>query len=232
MRSITQLECRNRRGKYKSGSKVTGFSIRRNEEGISDERSGVNTGRLASVNESMLVSTNDHRIRMYKLDDYSLQCKFKGHRNRLMQIRASFSEDGNYTICGSENGAIYIWNTHYIRPRSLLPSFMVPSNRNASYERIDVDFSGNNLHVNSNGNNVQPAITVASFAPLSSIPHLIHHHENHLAHDHQRDIMILDSLVGRYKPWLPRFFNSSDFSSRVVAAADDMGVIRIYIREF
>ena len=39
-----------------------------------------------------------------------LQCKYKGHSNRNTQIRASFSEDGNSIVCGSDDGYVYVWN--------------------------------------------------------------------------------------------------------------------------
>lgn len=41
-----------------------------------------------------------------------LQCKYKGHSNRNTQIRASFAADGQSIICGSDDGHVYIWNTH------------------------------------------------------------------------------------------------------------------------
>ena len=42
----------------------------------------------------MLVTTNDSRIRLFALDDYSLICKYKGAPNSSMQIAAVFSESG------------------------------------------------------------------------------------------------------------------------------------------
>ena len=39
-------------------------------------------------------------------------CKYKGGKNKIMQIKASFSEDGEYIICGSEIGNIFIWRTN------------------------------------------------------------------------------------------------------------------------
>jgi hypothetical protein len=49
------------------------------------------------------------QIRLY--DGYALRCKFKGHANRSTQIRASFSPRGEFVICGSDTGWVYIWNT-------------------------------------------------------------------------------------------------------------------------
>ena len=59
----------------------------------------------------LLVSTNDSRMRLYNMDDYSQICKFKGLVNENMQIQASFSQDGERIISGSDNGQVYIWET-------------------------------------------------------------------------------------------------------------------------
>ena len=41
---------------------------------------------------------------------FGLQCKFKGHVNRNTQIRASFSAEGEYIVCGSDDGWVYMWS--------------------------------------------------------------------------------------------------------------------------
>ena len=56
--------------------------------------------------QSLLVTTNDSRIRLCSLKDYTVERKFKGLSNTSMQIRASFSADGRYVICGSEVGIV------------------------------------------------------------------------------------------------------------------------------
>jgi len=63
-------------------------------------------------NSECLITTNDSRIRLYVNKDHqvSLVTKYKGLKNSKMQIGATFSENGKYVICGSEDGAIYIWN--------------------------------------------------------------------------------------------------------------------------
>ena len=42
---------------------------------------------------------------------YTLQCKYKGLQNTNTQIRASFSEGGDFIICGSDDGSVYFWST-------------------------------------------------------------------------------------------------------------------------
>jgi WD40 repeat protein len=61
--------------------------------------------------EGLLVTTNDSRMRLYNMDDYSCICKFKGLVNENMQIQASFSQDGERIVSGSDNGQVYIWET-------------------------------------------------------------------------------------------------------------------------
>ncbi|CAN0438364.1 unnamed protein product [Discosporangium mesarthrocarpum] len=85
MRYFTQVECRNRRGPLKSGRKVTG---------------------LAFKGEEVLVTTNDSRLRLYNTEDFGMSAKYKGLSNDSLQIKASFSEDGQRIICGSENGKV------------------------------------------------------------------------------------------------------------------------------
>ena len=87
-----QIECRNRRGSDKKGRKVTALQW---------------LGR----GEQLLVTTNDSRVRLVHMDDYSLSCKYKGNMNGNMQIRASCSPDFAYVICGSEDNSVYIWRT-------------------------------------------------------------------------------------------------------------------------
>ncbi|XP_022093776.1 WD repeat-containing protein 44-like [Acanthaster planci] len=63
--------------------------------------------------DKILVTSNDSRLRLYDLRDLSLTCKYKGCMNISSQIRASFSHNYRYIICGSEDHCIYIWKTNY-----------------------------------------------------------------------------------------------------------------------
>ena len=92
LKYYTQVECRNRHGKYKKGKKVTGL-------------------QFTSDGKQLLVTTNDSRIRLYDMDDYRVVAKYKGTINDELQIRAYFDDTARYIICGSENECVYIWNT-------------------------------------------------------------------------------------------------------------------------
>lgn len=95
---VTQVHVRSSRGKNSKGSKITGI------------RTMVFPPEDPNGEVKVLVSSNDSRIRLYNLRDKSLEMKFKGHENIHSQIRASFSEDGHYVVCGSEDRRTYIWS--------------------------------------------------------------------------------------------------------------------------
>ncbi|KAI4601159.1 hypothetical protein KJ359_012346 [Pestalotiopsis sp. 9143b] len=95
----TQMHVRSSRGKNAKGSKITGIQTMTSPP---DEPDG---------EVKVLVTSNDSRVRIYNLRDKALELKFKGHENTSNQIRASFSDDGNYVICGSEDKQAFIWST-------------------------------------------------------------------------------------------------------------------------
>jgi len=66
--------------------------------------------RMTSGPDSILFTTTDSRIRLFQLDDKSCSKEYKGLTNKSGQIKASFSDDGKYIICGSEDRQVYIWN--------------------------------------------------------------------------------------------------------------------------
>ncbi|KAL8773350.1 MAG: hypothetical protein Q9209_001744 [Squamulea sp. 1 TL-2023] len=95
----TQIHVRSAHGKNAKGSKVTGI------QAINFPPTDPN-GEV-----KVLVSSNDSRIRVYNLRDKGLEIKLKGNENTYSQIRASFSDDARYIICGSEDKKAYIWPT-------------------------------------------------------------------------------------------------------------------------
>lgn len=99
----SQIHARSSRGKNSKGSKITGIRTAAMPL-TSGGSNGTEPGEV-----KIMVSTNDSRIRVYNLKDGSLDTKFKGHENVCTQISASFSEDAQYIITGSENSKTFIW---------------------------------------------------------------------------------------------------------------------------
>ncbi|CAK8671833.1 unnamed protein product [Clavelina lepadiformis] len=130
----TQIHVRSSRGRNSKGHKITGIEPLPGEHKI-------------------LVTSNDSRVRLYDLRDLSLTCKFKGLTNLSSQIKASFSHDNKYIICGSEDKALYIWMTNPPQDVTKLSSFR--RDRNDSWESIRAH---------------DAVVTCAIFAPY---PHLM-----------------------------------------------------------
>ncbi|KAI1644317.1 WD40 repeat-like protein [Daldinia loculata] len=95
----TQIHVRSSRGKNAKGSKITGIETMAFPPDAPD---GV---------VKVLITSNDSRIRIYNMGDKNLDLKLKGHTNACSQIRASFSDEGNYIICGSEDKRAFVWST-------------------------------------------------------------------------------------------------------------------------
>lgn len=95
----TQIHVRSAHGKNAKGSKVTGI------QAINDPPEDPN-GEV-----KLLITSNDSRVRVYNIRDKGLELKLKGNENSCSQIHASFSDDAQYIICGSEDRKVYIWST-------------------------------------------------------------------------------------------------------------------------
>lgn len=92
-----QIHVRSARGRNAKGKKITGIDTKIVP---SDDPNG---------DIKLLVTSNDSRIRLYNFRDRTLEAKFRGNENTCSQIRATFTEDGNHVICGSEDRRAYVW---------------------------------------------------------------------------------------------------------------------------
>jgi WD40 repeat protein len=95
----TQIHVRSSRGKNAKGSKITGI------------RTCIYPPNDLNGEVKVLITSNDSRVRLYNLRDKTLEMKFRGHENSCSQIKASFSDDAKYIICGSEDRKAYVWST-------------------------------------------------------------------------------------------------------------------------
>ncbi|ERN15948.1 uncharacterized protein LOC18444256 [Amborella trichopoda] len=84
----SQIDMQNKK-KKSHAKKITGFQF---APGSSSE---------------VLVTSADSRIRIF--DGTELIHKYKGFRNTSSQISASFTADGKYIICASEDSNVYVW---------------------------------------------------------------------------------------------------------------------------
>ena len=98
LKNHTQIHVRSSRGKNAKGSKITGIRTIT----FPDDPTG---------EVKVLITSNDSRVRLYNLRDKGLEMKFRGHENTCSQIKASFSDDARYIICGSEDRKAYIWSS-------------------------------------------------------------------------------------------------------------------------
>ncbi|XP_044472634.1 uncharacterized protein LOC123201272 [Mangifera indica] len=90
LHQLNQTQFRSKKKKKKSNAKkITGFVF------------------SPSNPSEVLVTSADSRIRI--LDGLDLVHKFRGFRNTSSQISASFSLDGKYVVCASEDSQVYVW---------------------------------------------------------------------------------------------------------------------------
>lgn len=109
---LRSIKVKSTRGKNSKGKKITVshssvslFSQRR----VTDPRDVPlmlqNIQFLASSasvkDERVLITSNDSRVRLYRLADSALELKFKGHENESSQIGATMGDDGRWIVSHS-----------------------------------------------------------------------------------------------------------------------------------
>jgi hypothetical protein len=117
----SQIHVRSSRGKNAKGSKITGIQTMTipppnpldslsSPVQSSASAASAPTDAAGSGEVRVLITSNDSRIRIYNLRDKALEVKLKGHENVCSQIAATFSDDGKYVICGSEDRKTFLWS--------------------------------------------------------------------------------------------------------------------------
>lgn len=119
----TQMDVRSARGRNKKAAKISGIAF------------------SAHDSNEFIVSSNDSRIRLYRMDDKSVVYKYAGHVCNESQLKASFSPCGRFILSGSENKQVFLWEIDD-QPGTVLPakgkaddsSQPTKKDRNLSYE--------------------------------------------------------------------------------------------------
>ncbi|XP_064955234.1 uncharacterized protein LOC135607387 [Musa acuminata AAA Group] len=84
----SQIDIQNKKKKT-NAKKITGF-------------------QFAPGNPSeVLITSADSQVRVF--DDLKMVHKFRGFRNTSSQMSASYTSDGRYVICASEDSHVYVW---------------------------------------------------------------------------------------------------------------------------
>ena len=160
LRWVTQIHVRSRRGRNSKGKKISGI-------------------RVMPDQESILITSNDSRVRLFRLSDFGLICKYKGTTNDNFQIVARPSATGEYIICGSEANNCIVWNT-LKRNEGLSFSlhrqkFTERKDRNRSYEFWRCS---------------DAAVTVAMFLPPESLK-LVYQNSQEIASEADMPMMVI-----------------------------------------
>ncbi|OMJ72675.1 hypothetical protein SteCoe_28808 [Stentor coeruleus] len=114
LRFYNNIICRNRRGMFSNGRRVTGLSF--------------------ITKDWLLVSTHDSRIRIIVYKTGETISKFKGHRNLTAGISADYYFDRNCILSGSEDGRVYLWFLDKsLKKNSKFESFEVRNRRSTEY---------------------------------------------------------------------------------------------------
>ncbi|CAO1625514.1 unnamed protein product [Sympodiomycopsis kandeliae] len=109
----SSIAVRSSSNKHSRGRKITGIEAI-NNLAPSSSNSSVGKGGIQAtkMEELILISSNDSRVRVYSLTDKRLTAKYRGssYLNRTSQIRASSSDDA-FVVAGSESGEVYVWDS-------------------------------------------------------------------------------------------------------------------------
>ena len=89
MIQLDTIHCKNRRGKFSKGRKVTEIKF--------------------ILNRRAVITTSDSRVREIDLNSGKQVFKFKGHKNKDFSLRADISDDQEVILAPSEDGFVYAW---------------------------------------------------------------------------------------------------------------------------
>lgn len=111
LKYYTQIACirKNKKLSTRDKRKVTSVSFIASRGYTASDLSIRRAATATKDKYNLLVTTNDSRIRIFSMSDFTLIMKLKGPQNSSRQIRASSTLDGTKIICGSDTGDVFIW---------------------------------------------------------------------------------------------------------------------------
>lgn len=221
LKYFTQITAKNRRSKR--GKKVTGLTFlpqlsedkvetqvlssesprnprKKAFDKAADFVKSFTSPKRKTTKQQLLITTNDSRLRLVGTSDFCMVRKYKGHLNSSLQIRAKFSESGNFIISGSEAKTCNIWNTATRRnPLNVNVTGLNMYDKVKSYEAFEATKCD------------PPIVTDASFVPACSAKSAI------MISGLFPSLKSLDSV-------------SHDLSSSMILTTDYAGTIRVFLQ--
>lgn len=168
--------------------------------------------------ESVLITSNDSRVRAYNLKDKSMTARFKAktYDNRTSQIRATVPDDKTYVVAGSEatcaeGGQVHIWDCSEIIPNSSASSIKGQDVKKSRSSIVTADSAVEYFTAHSS------TVTCAVMAPLSTNIHLRASEDYILRRSEAR-------MKGNSKeqPDIPPRLN------RIIISVDESAVVRVW----
>uniref|UniRef100_A0A6S8WVD0 Uncharacterized protein n=1 Tax=Chaetoceros debilis TaxID=122233 RepID=A0A6S8WVD0_9STRA len=158
------------------------------------------SSKKKQVKEQLLITTNDSRMRLVGMNDFCMVRKFKGHLNACYQIKAKFSESGDFIVSGSESRTCNIWNTATKRnPLNVNVTGLHMYDKVKGYECFEATKAD------------PPVVTDSTFAPGQAV-----------------ESAFLSSRLFPTLQNLSHI--DHDFSSAVIVTTDYEGTMRVFLR--
>lgn len=182
---------------------------------------GIRTFKLDG-DTKILISANDSSIRLFSLEDKSLEVKYKGLDNEYSMIEATTNEDHTFVISGSEDGWAYLWRLYDSKDSTIsrhskslkkLPMEIVSWFRDDSCQLKNNHYGAFHLH--------HTRCNAAIFAPRTTLRLL------ELGND---PVIDLKTKYGQFIEHLVRSEND-DLSTSVIITTDNKGIIRVLRRD-
>lgn len=218
----TQLDVRSKRSRNAPGKKICGFHF---------------YGRQA---DKVLISSNDSRLRLYRLDDKSVVCKFVGHANYEERLSGSFDPSGRFVLCGSEDRKVLIWDLQHGKSSEEFydefsdKSKIVADQSDEEDEELDEDklSESHSQSQHHEHNHEQPPLHASppSQQQLQQRKDVGAVHESFLVQDsgHVTAAAFAPRIIPRDSLSVRRAFSSSSTSGLIIVTASNDGFLRVF----